>query len=598
MAIGNEKKVEVVLSLKDQATGTLNKFDKGFVKKIAGWAAGIGAVAVAVRGLKFAADAAMTMERLRLTFETLYKDAARGNEALDAVSQFAANTPYQLQNVARSAAQLKAVGLGEEMETLTGWLKSAGNAAVIAGVDIEEVIRLISRIRMGAYGEAFQRMGEMAIASRRDLEMRGLKFDAGGSYKGSAEEALEAIKHIMDEKFGGMMDKMKNTAEGAVSNMKDALFQLGAAVGEQMTPIIKDMATAIGEMASDKQLVTGLRELVGLLAEVGRLSLWLVKILSNAGLLEWAKNARATGAMVMEEELSKRGINLYELQQQAVQYGVSIGGGGRIPTFAEAEAAIAARAAAGGAGGAAVGRIGGAGGAGMGRLPAWVSATDFGASMAAGRAGEFTPGFRTPGMPGLPPVGQLPQIEVEYFDFWDRMVAHVARSTDSMGVSAENFANTFSTGMWQTANELNNVFWGMRGDFGKIAKGMAQDFTRYFFQEILKQAASWFVPKFLSFFKFWDVRANDLAAQREGRELVRHIGLGAFTELRDLSLGPQLMSALTGHGWDGSSMPTLVPTVVIHNANPETWAEIHVDSITRAQENRSRERADYSMESA
>lgn len=196
----------------------------GIPAMIAGAIAG-GMFAGAIKGgLQFNA----TLETLGVQFEVLTGSATRSAKIMRELVSFAARTPFQLEEVASSARVMMAYGLqGSEM------LRRIGDAAAASGRPMEEVANTFGRIKSGAFGEAFQRLAEMGIATRRMLEGEGLVFDKSGSYKGSADEALIAVSRIIDRRFNGMMDRLSQTMMGKLSTLKDDIgMTLGVATGQ------------------------------------------------------------------------------------------------------------------------------------------------------------------------------------------------------------------------------------------------------------------------------------------------------------------------------------------------------------------------------
>lgn len=124
------------------------------------------------------------------------------------------------------------------------------------GVTIADTARAFGRLQSGDFGEAFERLRDFGI-SRKELEGQGLKFDKGGSYQGSVEEALSAVEKIVQKRFGGLSKMLATTTfEGAVSNWEDALERLKATGGEVLLPSatqavkgLSDLVTQANEFA-------------------------------------------------------------------------------------------------------------------------------------------------------------------------------------------------------------------------------------------------------------------------------------------------------------------------------------------------------------
>jgi hypothetical protein len=175
------------------------------------------------KGIEFNA----TVESLTMQFEVMTRSATRARNIMKDLVSFAASTPFEMNEVASTAKSLMAFGL-----TGNEWLRRVGDAAAAANQPITEMAAVFGKIASGSFGEAFMRLAETGIATRKMLEGQGLKFDKGGSYVGTIDKALSAISSIVDTRFGGMMDKMSQTWQGKISTLKDNMgMVLGVATG-------------------------------------------------------------------------------------------------------------------------------------------------------------------------------------------------------------------------------------------------------------------------------------------------------------------------------------------------------------------------------
>ena len=151
------------------------------------------------------------------------------------LSKFAATTPFELPQVVQAGKVLQAFGIYSEQN-----LTRFGNAASAAGIGIEEMSTYLGKLKSGQYGETFARLAELGVVTRAQLEMKGLKFDKGGSYVGSAEDAMTAVTDIFDENYSGMMEKQSKTFSGMMSNFKDFSSQL---IGKIGAPLFAKLST-------------------------------------------------------------------------------------------------------------------------------------------------------------------------------------------------------------------------------------------------------------------------------------------------------------------------------------------------------------------
>lgn len=186
--------------------------------------------------LKMAAD----MEQAAISFEVLTKSAEGGQKVMQDLQKFAADTPFEFPELAAGAKGLLAYGF--QIEHIIPLMRTAGNLASGMGVNIEEVTRVLGRLKAGDFGEAFERLRDFGI-SKTDLEGEGLKFDKSGSYQGSVAKALEAVDKIIQNKFGGMTERQAQSLGGLWSTLTDNIGQTLAGLGTKFVELfnVKDL---------------------------------------------------------------------------------------------------------------------------------------------------------------------------------------------------------------------------------------------------------------------------------------------------------------------------------------------------------------------
>lgn len=151
-------------------------------------------------------------------------DAGRmARETYAMLSRFAAETPFETQEVLAGGKQLLAAGVS--LKNLQGLLRDAGDLASAMGVRLEDAISPLARLRSGNFGEAFERLRELGI-SRELLEAQGLQFDKGGGYVGSVNKAMLAVRRIIQTRFGGLMKEQSTSIFGLVSTLRSRPFEL------------------------------------------------------------------------------------------------------------------------------------------------------------------------------------------------------------------------------------------------------------------------------------------------------------------------------------------------------------------------------------
>lgn len=274
-----------------------------------------------------------TIERLSVSYRVLLKDAEAANAAMAYVRKLADTSPYQMEETLDAGRAMLAYGLD-----LKTYMTDAMNLAAAMGVQLNDVVRALGRIKSGDFGEAFERLRDFGI-SRELLEGKGLVFDRSGSYQGSVEQALTAIQAIIRERFGGMVQEQSETWNGLISTIGDKLKSLNADAVADTFAALKGPVAGLrdwleGLDGTTAKLVGGIVQLLGvtgaLTATIAAWTLWGAKVkeaLSGIGLAAKALVANpwfqlaaailATVAAVKAYQNATSGANLAAQAQKA-----------------------------------------------------------------------------------------------------------------------------------------------------------------------------------------------------------------------------------------------------------------------------------------
>lgn len=240
----------------DRVAGAFNKLNMvmGPIMATAGFAGiSAGLFSVGRAGMQTAAQ----LETVAIQYGVLYQSAERAQRRMAEVVQFAAKTPFRLGEVADAQRLIDTFGI-----KATNALTLVGDAAAAAQRPITEVAMTFGRIQSGAFGEAFMRLAEMGIATRKMLEGEGLKFDKQGSYQGSADAAMAAVARIVERRFSGMMEEMSKTWSGKMSTLQDSFALM---MGGIMTPVMEKLKPKLDELIAmfDSVLSSGRAKALG-----------------------------------------------------------------------------------------------------------------------------------------------------------------------------------------------------------------------------------------------------------------------------------------------------------------------------------------------
>lgn len=176
------------------------------------------------------------LESLQVQFKTLLGSAAAARDRMAQLVDFAASTPFGLEDVARANKALEAAGQGNMQVT-----RAVGDAAAATGTNFVELAQIMQKaFAMNAagvaLGDVINQLNERAL----------LSADAFAELRAESAKGIStprSMKIIMGElaKFEGAMGDLSKTGAGTWSTLKD---NIGLALAE-ITAGLAD-ATKVG----------------------------------------------------------------------------------------------------------------------------------------------------------------------------------------------------------------------------------------------------------------------------------------------------------------------------------------------------------------
>lgn len=212
----------------DKATVTVD----ALMSSLKRTAAEIGGLA-AIR--KFGSDvmnATGTMQQLHVALSTILQDGDKASKLIGEITQFAAKTPFNLEDVASGAKQLLAYG--SSAETVVDELSMLGDVAAGLQIPIGQLIYLYGTLR--TQGRAMtvdiRQFAGRGIPIYEELaKVLGVTKDQVGELvkegKVGFKEVEQAFKNMTSEggKFANLMENSAGTWPQRLSNIQDTLFQ-------------------------------------------------------------------------------------------------------------------------------------------------------------------------------------------------------------------------------------------------------------------------------------------------------------------------------------------------------------------------------------
>lgn len=312
----------------DRTVGDISRSIDQLTSRIGGMFAGLTVAAFAGKLVSVQRE----FDILNSSLVTVTGSAAQAEKEFAWIKQFAAETPFGLQQATNAFIKMKAMGL----EASEPALKSYANTASAMGKDLNQMIEAVAD---AATGE-FERLKDFGIRASKEGDNVTFTFqNVATKVKMSSDEITDYLRKIGDVNFAGAVEKRAATLDGALSNLGDTwdgLFRaindnstgtiiadtvtLATGAVEHLTRIIQAMGTATGEASEKsgvfKSVQEGIKNVLETVALVGA-NVWYV--LENMGRTMGAivavykavlsgnlEGAREIGRMYEEESESSR----------------------------------------------------------------------------------------------------------------------------------------------------------------------------------------------------------------------------------------------------------------------------------------------------
>lgn len=182
------------------------------------------------------ARSAETMQASLVTATGSVEDATIAFEALQ---EFAATTPFSLEQVTQAFIKLTNLGLTPSRAAITSY----GNTAAAMGKSLNDFIEAVAD---AATGE-FERLKEFGIRAKSQGDQVTFIFRGVSTTVAKESSAIESyLQNIGNTDFAGGMERQADTLSGAISNLGDEFNALVTRIGnagatDVMTTIVRGM---------------------------------------------------------------------------------------------------------------------------------------------------------------------------------------------------------------------------------------------------------------------------------------------------------------------------------------------------------------------
>ncbi|MDH7971787.1 tape measure protein [Sphingomonas sp. AR_OL41] len=182
--------------------------------------AGGAILGLATGGIYKIVSAGMEFEKYRTQLTGLMGSVAAGNKAMDWVTKFARETPYEVAQVMEAFIRLKAYGI----DPTDGSLRTLGDTAGGMGKDLMQAVEMIADAQTGE----FERLKEFGIKAKQKGDDVTFNFMRNGKSmtrhaKKTGQDITKVLFDIFNGQFAGGMDRLSQTTEGKWSNVMDRM---------------------------------------------------------------------------------------------------------------------------------------------------------------------------------------------------------------------------------------------------------------------------------------------------------------------------------------------------------------------------------------
>lgn len=170
-------------------------------------------------------EAQRQFDVLFASLKTMTGGADQAAMAWERLVDFAATTPYSLEQAVQGFVKLKALGLDPSERAMT----SFGNTAAAMGKDLMQMIEAVADASTGE----FERLKEFGIKSKAEGDKVTFTFqNVKTTVQNNALEINEYLTKIGENQFAGAMSERIKTLDGDISALSDSMKALYLSVSQ------------------------------------------------------------------------------------------------------------------------------------------------------------------------------------------------------------------------------------------------------------------------------------------------------------------------------------------------------------------------------
>ena len=207
-------------------------------------------------------DANRSFQSLQASLITFTGSTEAANRQFAVLQDFAAKTPFSLEEVVGGFNKLVARGITPSIESLTAF----GNIASGTGKSLDQFIEAVADAAVGE----FERLKDFGI--KANTEGDKIKLTFGGVTKTigkNSQEMLTYLETLGQTKFAGSVERESQTLNGAFSNFGDSVSKLSVAIGEAglnkfLVDTTREMSRLIDVTTQATQAQLGFIDVIGI----------------------------------------------------------------------------------------------------------------------------------------------------------------------------------------------------------------------------------------------------------------------------------------------------------------------------------------------
>ncbi|MDU4059450.1 MAG: tape measure protein [Pseudomonas oryzihabitans] len=236
-----ENKVKQFAGSSDKSAQSVDRNFSGMASSVGRLIAPLTAAVAAFASLGKLVETQRQFDRLNAGLITATGSSEKAALAFEALQDFAAKTPYSLDQAVEGFSKLVNLGLTPSEKALTSY----GNTAAAMGKDLNQMIEAVAD---AATGE-FERLKEFGITSSQQGDKVSLTFRGVTTTIGKSAKEIEGyLMNLGLVDFAGAMDERAKTLDGQISNLGDTWDKTYRLINQQ--GLGDAMSNAVG-LASD-----------------------------------------------------------------------------------------------------------------------------------------------------------------------------------------------------------------------------------------------------------------------------------------------------------------------------------------------------------